>query len=297
MKLLIAGDLHLSEKRPEHRIDGYAETVINKFLYILNCAEKEADLILFPGDFFDSPNPSYSFYTKVVSCVGCFATPIIIVFGQHDLRFRNPDNTALKALAKSFPNRIFLLENNNQQLFHSQVMIYGAGFNEEVPEPDKERFDVLLTHRMIIDEKLWDDQTDYSWGNHFLRKHKFDLIISGDNHKNFSCLHGERMLFNCGSMMRSSITQMEHHPSIVLLDTGTMLFNTIPIPIQPPEEVFEMERVMKEKERDEKITAFISGLSDQKEIGLSFESNLNAHFRENKTKQEIIDIIEECKNE
>jgi DNA repair protein SbcD/Mre11 len=287
MNILLTGDLHLTDKTPENRIDNYPETVLNKFKFILNFAkEKKVKFILQPGDLFDSPNPSYSLFTKVVRMINEHEIPIYTVFGQHDLRYRNSGNTGLLALSASCPDMIL-----NPNSIGGEISIQSAGWEEIIPKPRVSKYNILITHRMIIHKKLWEGQEDYEIGSEFLKTHKFDLIVSGDNHQFFIENIGKRWLINCGSMMRSTIAQTEHFPCVMLYDTATVDWSEINIPIKPAEEVFKMEQVMKTKERDEKLEAFVEGLSSHKEMGLSFEENLLSYMAANNVDPSIQEII------
>ena len=293
MKILITGDWHLTDKQPENRIDDYAEAVLTKLQFIIDTAkELGCCLIIQPGDLFDSPNPSYSLFSKVAKAIKRIH-PIWVatVWGQHDLRYRNKGDTALKALEISCSGNL-LLELNDR--FQDPVTIHSAGWEEAVPKPIDGKFNILITHRMIVNEKIWEGQTDFDYANVFLLKHPFNLIVSGDNHKYFIAEHGKRLLVNCGSMMRSSINQIDHIPTLVFFDTDNPEgWYNIDIPIKHVKEVFNMETVIKTQERDEKLDAFVSGLSENKEMGLSFGDNLSAYMKENKIDSAVKDIIEE----
>ena len=41
MNVLVVGDLHLSEKTPENRLDDFAITSLSKLKFLLNTAAKE----------------------------------------------------------------------------------------------------------------------------------------------------------------------------------------------------------------------------------------------------------------
>lgn len=292
MKILITGDWHLTDKCPENRIDDYGNTVLKKLSWILDYAkQKEVDTIIQPGDFFDTPNPSYSLFTEVVGWINAYKINILTVFGQHDLRYRNPGNTGLRALAAACPT---VMINPNEKINMSGVHIQSAGWEDPIPKPSVKMFNILITHRMITSKKLWEGQEEFEDSVNFLVSHKFDLIVSGDNHQNFYDVVDNRWLINCGSMMRNSIIQVQHRPCVALFDTRNVSKGKfIDIPIEPPETVFKMEEVMKTKERDEKLESFVEGLSTHKEMGLSFEDNLNAYMKTNKVDSHIQDIIKE----
>ena len=289
MNILLTGDFHLTDKTPENRIDDYPETGLKKLKFNLDLAkEKKVRWILQPGDFFDSPNPSYSLFTKVVRMINEYGIPIYTVFGQHDLRYRNVNNTGLLALSASCPNVLL-----NPNSIGGEISIQSAGWEEDVPKPRVGKYNILITHKMIVKEKLWKDQEDFTYANAFLKANKYDLIVSGDNHQFFVENIGNRWLINCGSMMRSTIAQIEHFPRVLLYEIPTNNWTEIDIPIKPAEEVFKIEQVIKTKERDEKLEAFVEGLSVHKEMGLSFEDNLNSYLIANEISQPIQDIIKE----
>ena len=295
MKLLNCPDIHLAEKRPENRVDDYEATVLRKFRFILGVAEEnDCDGILFPGDLFDGPTPSYAFYSQIISYMKDSGKLMIVVPGQHDQRYRNLENTALWAAGISVDNLTVMSQKHDSEPLTQpdNVLIQGCGWEEEIPEPIPSKFNILLIHRMIVDDKLWAEQEHFEYGNGFLRDRKFDLIVSGDNHKTFTAHSRGRYLFNCGSMMRSTIAQVDHKPMIIVFDTeNPKEYREILIPIEPAESVFKMDKVETEKERNTNLEAFVSGLSEHKDMGLNFGDNLQAYVIENKLGNEIYELL------
>lgn len=294
MKLLNTGDWHSTNKRPENRIDRYWFTFLTKIRFIMEVAKKyKVDYIIQPGDLTDTPALSYEEFCELVDYITC---PIITTWGQHDLRFRVKVNTALKALSKACDIQILT---SNEILRKDGVAISGCAFNEAVPEPeDDKEFNVLVIHRMIVEDKLWTQQEVTDWASSFIRRNKYDLVVSGDNHQFFISDNNNRYLFNCGSLMRSTIAQIDHQPKVVVFDTDTRKYEVINVPIQPSEKVFQLSKLVEEKERDGKVKAFVSGLSEQKQMNLSFMDILDIYAKENEVDEEIIDIIKEnCKDE
>lgn len=297
MRVLITGDWHLTDNRPENRTDDYEKTVLRKLDFLLQKAvENKVEMILHPGDIFDSPKPSYYFFTKVMKRIKRIH-PIWFAccYGQHDLRYRNKDDTALKALALACSGNIVLDLNDHN--FISKIGIYSAGYGEEVPDFMKAYgwFKILLTHRMIVYDKLWKSQESFEYCNTFLRKNKFDLIVSGDNHNSFRYVLGNRSLFNCGSMMRSTIAQVHHKPIFYIMDTskGMISLEQYYIPIEYAEDVFRMNKIEQEKDRNNQLDAFVSGLSEHKEMGMSFGDNMESYMNKNKIEPSIRQIIME----
>lgn len=302
MKILCLPDLHLTNNRPENRIDDYEETLKKKFSFILQTAEKEnCELILQPGDFFDSPSVSYDFLCWIINEIKSSSDiPIITTVGQHDLRYRNYENTALRALSYACYEKLTVSKSNDEgfQFVRKKIKVYASPFNSKIPEiTDSNFFNILITHRMIIQEKIWEGQTDAEPSNLFLRNNKFNLIISGDNHQSFYQSYKGRYLFNCGSLMRSTIAQINHKPFIVLFDTDKPEnFKTIYIPIAAPKRVFNIQKVSDKKELNASLDSFCKGLSTTKEMGLVIDDNLKMYYEENKIEPEIIQTIEENMN-
>jgi hypothetical protein len=104
---------------------------------------------------------------------------------------------------------------------------------------------------------------------------------------------GNRYLVNPGSLMRSTIAQLEHHPAMYVWDSKTKKLDRYDIPVKPISEVFDLNFIEEEKEHDEKLEAFIEGLTSTEGItGLDFIKNLRDFMKKNKTKQSVIDLIE-----
>jgi DNA repair protein SbcD/Mre11 len=289
-KMLVMGDLHLTEETPRSRIDNYQETLFGKLEFIFEIADKNDACILQPGDFFNQPTPSYEFFSKMVLLLKRYSNvPVFSIYGQHDLRYRNRTNTALKALNHACDN-FFIID--KQMTYRKQYNLYGVSYGEEIPKVDYDKNNILLIHKMIIkDEKVWAGQTDYTESSELLKKNGFRIIVSGDNHKFFYDFRGEQKLFNCGSVMRSSVSQVYHKPTIFLIEGKSI--EEIQIPIKRAKEVFRLEEIEKETYRSEEINSFIEGLSMQKEMGLDFEDNLELYCKENNIADEVKQVIKE----
>lgn len=294
---IITGDWHITDQRPENRKDNYEDSVFDKLDFILKIAKKNNCGVLQPGDFFDNPNPSYRLFTRTVSLLNKYKeVRVLSIFGQHCLRYRTKENTASIALEQSCRNFI-ILGSNGTRFDKEMISFYGSSYGEAIPKPVDDCFNILLIHRMIVKEKLWNTQEDFVESNTFLKQNNYDLIVSGDNHQGFISTVEKRMLVNCGSMMRSTINQINHKPFVVLFDTETKKYKQIFVPIEPAENVFKIDKIEKDKERNKELDAFVSGLSEQKEMGLSFMDNLEEYVIKNNIDSTITEIIKECSHE
>lgn len=293
MKLLICGDLHIRSTPPENRIDNYFESQKNKIHWILNLAKENNATVLLPGDVFDNyrqPNYILEYYIFLFKLI---KMPIITVAGQHDLKYHsiNKEDTALAVLDAS--DALLLI---NNEIVGEGLDIYGASFGEKIPKIENPKeFNILLTHRMIIhSDKIWNAQEDFDYAENLLRKHPFDLIVSGDNHHFFIANQGNRYLINCGSLMRSTIAQLNHIPKVVLFDIDTRTYEIYNIPIEPISEVFNLNKIKEKKEKIERFDAFVKGLNESKNMTFSFQDCLNDYIKENEISEEIQQIIMEA---
>ena len=289
MKLLLTGDWHYTNKTPASRIDDYQQALEDKIKFIFSVALKEkVDRIIQPGDFTDTPFLDYNNYIRLLNLISDGDIPIYTIFGQHDLKYRNKGNTPLDALHHSLDGFYVDFEYAS----FDELDMYGVSYGEEIPKikhPNK--FNILVIHKMLLHKKEEEWQEDYDLGIDFLNKHKFNLIVSGDNHQSFFVEKNKRFLINCGSLMRSTIEQIDHHPCFYIFDTETRKYWQHMIPIKSWKECFDLEKKVKEEEADEKMKAFVSGLKTHKSLGLNFMDNLMTYMQKNNVDMEIQLII------
>lgn len=151
-----------------------------------------------------------------------------------------------------------------------------------------------------------------------LRKMKgFDLVVTGDNHQTFVYATGNgqklwvdpeedpktafamkerfpdkpgyRLLVNPGSIMRTTARQANHEPCVFLWSADD---NTVERVVLPHEKgVVSREHIEAAEERDDRIEAFISRMSDDVEIGLDFRHNLRTYMELNDVSKEVQSIV------
>jgi DNA repair exonuclease SbcCD nuclease subunit len=300
MKFIITGDWHLTKKTPENRLDDYATTALDKVKFILLTAHLRSDWrILQPGDLFDYAGMPYDVTANLAHLIRSFGhitSPIISVEGQHDVHFHNLEN-------KNNPHHMLVSDGmihrpQPRDDYENDVVVYGAGWGEEIPEittPGK--FNILLTHRMVIKDrrgKIWAGQEEYEFSSKLLRETAFNVIVSGDNHQSFIAEDSGKLLFNCGSLLRSTTAQAGHKPYIVFLDTEKPEdYEIIYIPIQPFEEVMDMEKKERAELRDEKLDMFIVELKKAEARETDYKSNVYALLKSSEASEGTKNIIQQ----
>lgn len=298
-----SADLHIHSKVPENRKGDYFNQVINKFSWLVanTIRYSPIELLVVAGDFFDSPSVPYKVTKKVLAIIKDSNIKIMVVPGQHDLRYHvgGLDNTPLGILEES--DQIEILTPKMSKTTFGGVSFVGAGWNEE-PE---EEADVLVMHRMITKKgELWPGQTNYSSAHAILRKYPWaKCIISGDNHTPHTLrvkddCGGHRLQINCGSLVRSTKSQIDYQPRAHLVDISDWSTKMIKIPCLPSDEVFDFDKIaikeLKEeakKKAELKIAEFIETLPKNSKEKPNFKTILNDVVAQAKPKKSVRAII------
>jgi len=295
MKFLLTGDWHIDNNKPERRTDDYWNTVKNKISFIVDLAVEENAIVLQPGDFFNSHKANDFLKRWVIQKLRNKDITTLTVFGQHDLRYHSSDikNTPLGVLQAAGVASIL----DSYPITYSAVDVYGASWWENIPKPiDPKPTNILVLHKMIIkDEKLWEGQEDAAMGNILLKSSGFDLILSGDNHSHFTIsTKTGKHLVNAGSLLRTAIDQSDHVPTVYIYDSVKKTITPHEVPHKPFSEVFDLSKYEAEKERDEKLEAFMERITGEVELeGLDFIKNMDAYVSSAELDDMTLNIIEE----
>jgi len=258
------------------------------------------------GDFFDAPDVPYKVVRLILAMIKESRVHLMVVPGQHDLRYHvsGLDNTPLGILQTS--GQVEILTPKMSKTVYGGVSFVGAGWNEE----PKDKADILVMHRMVTKKgELFPGQTNYSTAHAILRKYPWaQCIITGDNHlphslrvKGNEC--GHRLQINCGSLVRSTKTQIDFQPRCWAINPFKMTVRSIKIPIEPAERVFDfnkiaIEEIKKEnKEKaEEKIAEFIGTLPQTEKERPNYKKILQSvveHVNPNNNVKKIINDIME----
>ena len=299
-----AADLHIHSRVPKNRKGNYYNQVITKFEELLKITRRKSDnnILVIAGDFFDDPKVPYKVARLVLEIIKEYKTNILVVPGQHDLRYHvsGLDNTPLGVLQTA--GVVTILKPKDNRISFGGVSFVGAGWNEE-PE---EEADVLVMHRMVTKRgELWPGQKNYSTAHAIMRKYPWaNCVITGDNHLPHSLrIKGEddhRLQINCGSMVRSTKTQIDFQPRCWVVDVSQWKTKPVKIPIEPAEDVFDFAKITIEeikeenkKEAEEMISKFIETLPQNDKEKPSFKKILQSIVSQIKPRTNVQKIINE----
>lgn len=299
-------DTHFRTTRPVFRTDkNYLGESLLKFSQIFN----GADAVFHAGDFVHSSQGDMFLLAELINFfdeykeVEFYLTP-----GQHDLRFHKYiEGSVIGILNRAVKN--FHIMDPEKPIFlgKKKFVFQSCWWNHKIPKPVKSAgVNVLVIHRMFIPtrkEKLYPGQKALS-ADTFLKKHGFDIIISGDNHNHFYFQSGNRIFFNGGSLMRSGADQLGHCPQYLELNTERLGYEIHEIKIKPAKEVFDLsaikrrKKLKKEKNYLDSAGSFIRELEmDRKSGSAVFRETAFEDLKKYDKKKRILGIIEQIFNE
>ncbi len=298
MKFLCTDDWHLRATTPKNRIDDFSAELFKKVDWIYNMAyHNQCSYILRAGDLTNSATLPYSVTQKYIDLFLSWKEKGVIgidIPGQHDMRYHSNDleNTPIMTFAAA--KSIILLGRGDMLEPEEGIHIYGAGWNDPIPEiEDLEAFNILIIHSMMISEKIWYGQENYDSARKFLMNNNFDLIVSGDNHKTVIAQDKNKWLINAGSIMRQNSDQMEHKPCVFIFDTETRKSELHYIPCKDISQVMNIEKISKEKEQSKELNELKEKLNeDPEESGLDYLLNLRLGLPNSGLSEKAIEFVE-----
>jgi DNA repair exonuclease SbcCD nuclease subunit len=264
---ILTADWHLRETAPKCRTDDFWEAQWSKVQFISELQAEYDCPIYNSGDLFHHWKPS----PRLISWCLEYLPFMYIIPGNHDLPNHNLDlleKSGLWTLQMAGKIDIFECELGR----HS-----GKVFNGE--------------YQMAIIHKLINHPQTNATAKGLMKKLKgFDLILTGDNHETFTYTKTDgQLLVNPGSLTRQTAAQSDHKPCVVLWFAEDNSYERIYLPIN--KDVISREHIAKVEERDVRMEAFVNRLSDDYDIDLDFNKNIEAYFNNNRARKVVQDMV------
>lgn len=273
---ILTADWHLREDTPVCRTDDFQEAQWKKVKDIATMQKAYDCPVFHAGDLFNHWKPSPWLLSKTIKHL---PDQFWTIFGNHDLPQHNlelTDKCGIYTLAQAGKLQILPEVHWGQQPSKGSLAFFGRK--------------TLIWHVMNYQgKKPWPGCTDPTSAK-LLRKYpKYDLILTGHNHKTFTEEHEGRVLVNPGSLMRQETDQINHRPTVFLWYASD---NTIePVLLDYMDGVISREHIEIQEKRDERIDAFISKLDGDWEAAMNFEENLERFYQTNSIRQSVQEII------
>jgi len=302
---IFTGDIHLRENTPKCRTDNYFEAQAKKIQWLKELQERYNGIpVIDSGDSIHREEdasrrrpPSPWLLTFCIKNL----PDMITVPGNHDTPSRNIkllEKAAITTL-EAAKKMVLLTDPDDPYIYDDGkiIMIYGFpwGVKPKPVKPERGIRKIAVCHYLVYEEKnAWED-LESEKGSSFLNKMKgYDIVLTGHNHLPFTAKSGRRLLVNPGSMMRSHADQIDHKPRVYLWYAEDNSIEPVYFPID--EGVIDRSHIDKVKEKDSRLEAVIQRLNDDYEVEVSFERNLEAHFKSNRTKSAVEEMIWEGHN-
>ncbi len=273
---ILTADYHLREDNPICRIDYFLDTQIQKMKFIQQLQVKHNCPVIHAGDLFNHWKASPYLITLALNYL---PKNMFAVAGNHDLPNHNID-----LLDKSALNT----------LIHAKAINYLTGTHwGQKPKNESltiEGRKILVWHVMTWkDDPPWPGCTDPKAKDLLEEFLQYDLIVTGHNHNSFVEELNGRILINPGSITRQTADQEFYQPKVFLWYAKTNSVEPILIPIEKG--VISREHIEHKEERDLRIKAFVERLTNDWEVGVSFEANLERFQKENKIRSSVMQIV------
>lgn len=219
-RFLFYTDLHLSSRRPIHRVDDYRQAVLGKLSEVYLIAEqRDCEFVIFGGDFFDTHRVfSYDLINVTMEIVCEANLQTYGILGQHDLNGYNPQTFKSSALGfvMKHCDKFSLLEESLEldNLWLSPSHVWMDIMEDCKIRPNGKKPSVLIAHHLLSRKKQVFDVVVTK-----TMESVHDLILSGDLHSGFD-IHkiGKTKFCNPGSIGRLAINDSYRMPQVAIVE-------------------------------------------------------------------------------
>lgn len=278
MKIVYFTDVHFKGKNPEARIDNYPQSILKKLQYVMDYADKNADVILCGGDLVDTSNISDGMKNELMPILNNTTCPMYYCLGSHDYSDYNMNSlsrTTVKVLENA--NVFKILHSPVELVFADglKVAFYATHHTTELdnsleayllptPLPEAD-YHIQMVHGMVVDKFLP--------FNHVLLEDlpvcgMGDVVLCGHVHPGFKPFEKDgHIILNPGSLGRKERT--ERIPQFIEIDITKEGISYKMVPIPCDMNVFsERKDYTNDIDREQRIKNFLDSLSDNTELTL-----------------------------
>jgi len=262
-----------------------------KLKFLVDIANEHEVPLLIAGDIFHQAKSSPWLERMVIEELGKVKEKVYLVPGQHDLPNHRIDKINESSLGVLESAGIVDILSDDPVLIDENLLLYGCGWNQDIPEPEDDFCrKILIIHKLIVkDNPPFPGDTSPNAEEMIEMAFGFNLIISGDNHQSFMIEKKGKILLNPGAIKRDRIDQWDYKPAVFLLNENLGI-TSVPIPIEPSEQVMSKEHLTKEFDKNERIEAFVNGFKEV-EMGFDFIDNLKKHLQINQIEKPVREIV------
>lgn len=288
---ILTADIHLRDDQPVCRLDNYWEAQARKIQWLRDLQKQHNCPVLDAGDLFHKPKPSPFLLQWAIRNM----PDMVTVEGNHDQSCHNSDlfeKTGLAVLEAAGVAHVITYDD----LYESPSSFSVRGFpwgTELYGVPRRTKRQVALMHIMTYTGRSpFPGCKDPGAAALLDKMSGFDLVVTGHNHTPFVVEREGRLLVNPGSLMRSTADQADHLPRVYLWYAEDNHVEPVYVPIEFG--VVSREHLTAPEEREERLSAFVSRLTNDIEVGLSFSQNMERWLSRNRVRARTKEIIQEA---
>lgn len=284
---IFTSDWHIRADVPICRTDDYFNAMEQKLFHIFGLARANNCPIIIAGDIGHKPSwPNWllEWFIRISKGIQIIAIP-----GQHDLPNHKLElwrKSAIGVLKESHAVDVMIDCGINGMYNDFSLVTFPYGDEIDKIDMVSSHPVIAVAHQMVIEnKKLWPGQKAPK-GHQLLKKYpEYDVILTGDNHNQFTVEYEGRPLINPGSLMRMTADQIDHQPRVYLWYSKSNKIRPVDLPIE--EDVINRDHIDITNERNERMDAYLERMKHDTEVALSFEDNLKRYFNNHKTKKSI----------
>lgn len=209
-------DLHITDTKPINRQDDVKVASLYKLDYVLKTAKERNATVIFGGDIFETPKPSYGMLNAVMEILKLYKVPVYSIIGNHDVIGANleEETSAIFTLFKSgLVKHLDTLEIGN-------LFIKGLDYTKEIKDEyffeETEKKKVLVTHAPLVPEKALFPHVVLS---DF--KTNANLVLCSHIHKFWSLKVNNTLFLSPGCMTRLKTNEKDNEPLFFVIDETT----------------------------------------------------------------------------
>jgi len=282
MKLVYFTDPHLMGVNPKSRKDFFPETILKELEEVYSIAlEVGAKVVLCGGDWFNSPNPSYSVARSLAQILSTYQQKnieTISIIGNHEEIGYNPDTIEMCSIGvieggglirRARPHSPIYLEEDGVTVGITGCdAVYDldrGSIQHYMPNRADADYHIHIVHGFLTKHK-WMEEIPHTTIDQ-IEETSADIVLSGHEHSGFGVVHQNGKIFcNPGALARisASIGEMNRMPQVAIIDLTSKNASIVLRQIQcslPSEEILDRESLEQEIESQKKIQGFINNLT------------------------------------
>lgn len=290
--ILLCSDIHVADKPPASRHEGYKEEVLELLWQTVELAKEHSAVMVWAGDVFHIKTPgrnSYKLVNEMIDVVKAYPDGLVIVPGNHDLLHDRLDSISSQPLGTLFKAGADLLSG-----WYEDDHIYGV--------PWLQRFDDDSVKRAFTGYKASDSFGEYNTlvvthaplyppgeelPYEFYDVRKWASAMGNRGSVFYGHVHNPSGVYvvdgvtfcNNGALSRGSLDESNLTRPVVatLWSSLSGSFQTIPLSYQPAESIFKME-IKAQRAAQVKLDDFLASVG-QASIDITTISSVMDYIR------------------